>query len=66
MLAYNNRGGMYSVLKMHEEAIVDYTKAIELDPKYVFNYNDRGEAYKALGKTKEANADFAKAKALEK
>ena len=64
MLAYNNRGGMYSVLKKQEEAIADYTKAIELDPKYVFNYNDRGEAYKALGKTKEADADFAKAKKL--
>jgi Flp pilus assembly protein TadD len=47
-------------------AIINYTKAIELDPKNANAYRNRGIAYKALGKTKEADADFAKAKALQK
>ena len=47
-------------------AIINFTKAIELDPKFAFAYNNRGVVYIALGKTKEANADFAKVKELEK
>jgi Tfp pilus assembly protein PilF len=43
-------------------AIINFTKAIEIDPKYANAYYNRGGVYKALGKTKEANADFAKIK----
>jgi len=44
-----------------EEAIADYTKAIELDPEYVWAYNNRGFAKKNLGQYQEAIADFTKA-----
>jgi tetratricopeptide (TPR) repeat protein len=57
---------VYSSLQKYPEAILDYTKAIELDPMYALAHNNRGNAYKAFGKTKEAEADFAKAKELEK
>ena len=65
MFAYNNRGFAYYGLKKYSEAIADYTKTIELDPKYAKAYNNRGNAYKAIGKIKDAEADFAKAKSLE-
>jgi tetratricopeptide (TPR) repeat protein len=63
---YYVRGEAYLELKKYPEAVADFTKAIELDPKNVIAYDNRGKAYKALGKTKEAEEDFAKAKALEK
>ena len=37
------------------------TKAIELDPKYVFAYNNRGNAYEKKGEHDLAIADFDKA-----
>ena len=52
--------------KDFDSAIINFTKAIELDPKNAFAYFNRGVVFKALGKTKEANADFAKVKELEK
>ena len=56
--AYNNRGVAKRTLKQYKEAITDYDKAIELDPKYVKAYNNRGFAYRELGKKEEADADF--------
>ena len=57
-------GNAYSDFKKVSEAIADYTKAIELDPKDAINYSARGRAYKALGKNEEAEADFAQSKKL--
>ncbi len=59
--AYYFRGNAYSDLKKYEEALADYTEAIELDPKYVNAYDFRGNAYKAVGKNEEAIADYTKA-----
>ena len=44
-----------------EEAKAYYTKAIELNPKYILAYNNRGNARKELGQHKEAIKDFDKA-----
>ena len=44
-----------------EEAIVEFTKVIEADPKNPRNYNNRGTAYRSAGKFPEALADFSKA-----
>ena len=52
--------------KDFDSAIINFTKAIKLDPADAAAYFNRGNAYEALGKTKKANADFAKAKALQK
>ena len=64
--AYYFRGNAYKAVGKNEEAIADYTKAIELDPKDAINYSARGRAYKAVGKNEEAEADSAMAKALGK
>ena len=56
--AYNNRGIAKHHLKQYKEAIADYDKAIELNPKEAQAYNNRRLAYLELGKKKEADADF--------
>ena len=47
------------------QAIADYTKAIELNPKDATHYNNRGIAHRKLGNAAQAEADFAKARELE-
>ena len=47
--------------KDFNSAIINYTKAIELDPKYVFAYKGRGFANIELKKHVEAIADYTKA-----
>ena len=37
-ISYNNKGE-------YDLAIRDYTKAIELDPKFAYAYNNRGNSY---------------------
>ena len=44
-IAYNNRGGAYYLKGEYDSAIVDFTKAIELNPNYAIAYNNRGVAY---------------------
>jgi len=41
---------IYYKLKRYEEALTDYTRAIELDPEEAWFYNDRANAYIALEK----------------
>ena len=47
--------------KDFDSAIINFTKAIELDPKYAAAYNGRGGAYGSLKKYPEAIADCTKA-----
>jgi TonB family protein len=62
---YARRGDFYYELNKPEEAIKDYTKAIELKPDYHYHYSDRASAYEKLGKTDLAEADKLKASELE-
>jgi lipoprotein NlpI len=48
-----------------DEAIADYSHAIQLDPKYVTAYNNRGLAYQAEGNVENAFADYARSMALD-
>ena len=61
---YNNRGIAYFDLQNYEQAISDYNRAIEINPKYAEAYYNRGLLYQILDETEKANADFAKAKQL--
>src|SRR3954464_2389397 len=47
--------------KQYDAAILEFTKAIEENPKDVRNYTNRGTAYRASGKIPEAINDFSKA-----
>jgi len=55
---YSNRAMAYIKMESYGLAIIDATKAIELDPKYVKGYYRRGSALFALGKNKQARKDF--------
>jgi lipoprotein NlpI len=58
---YYDRGNGYRDLKQWEEAIADYSKAIEIDPKYTHAYNNRAFAYAAINDADHAAADASKA-----
>ncbi|KAF3326813.1 serine/threonine-protein phosphatase 5 [Carex littledalei] len=53
-----NRAFAHTKLEEYGSAIIDATKAIELDPRYSKGYYRRGAAYLAMGKFKEALKDF--------
>ena len=59
--AYNNRGLAYRSLGKSAEAIANFSKAIEIDPRYGEAYNNRGSAYASLGNYVQAIADFSRA-----
>jgi tetratricopeptide (TPR) repeat protein len=59
--AYHNRGNAYVKSGLLDEAIKDFTKAIQLNPKYAGNYHNRGNAYVKSGLLDEAIKDFTKA-----
>ena len=67
-LAYNSRGCVYfaeyeldNSADNLENAIADFSKAIELIPKYAEAYNRRGGAYLSKSNSEDAIADFNKA-----
>jgi tetratricopeptide (TPR) repeat protein len=58
--AYNNRGLAYHDLKLYQQAIKDYSRAIELDSVDVAAYNNRGNSYYELTEYQLALTDFNK------
>jgi tetratricopeptide (TPR) repeat protein/S1-C subfamily serine protease len=59
--AYSNRGNAKLALGNKQEAIIDYDRAISLNPKYAVAYNNRGNAKYALGNKQEAVIDLDRA-----
>jgi tetratricopeptide (TPR) repeat protein len=60
-IAYYNRGVAKSNLGRNEAAILDYNKAIELNPNHANAYYNRGLAKSALGDKTGAKKDYEKA-----
>jgi tetratricopeptide (TPR) repeat protein len=60
--SYFNRALTYGKKGQHDQAIADYTKAIEINPGHAMAYYNRGRAY-AIGKGQydQAIADYTKA-----
>src|SRR3954471_17328900 len=58
--AHGNKGNELAQAAKYDEAIVEFTKAIELSPGDSRLYNDRGRVYRAMAKFTEAMADFDK------
>jgi len=56
--SYNNRGNAYSDRHQYDRAIVDYDRAIQLNPKNADTYNNRGTAYSQCKEYAKAIADY--------
>jgi tetratricopeptide (TPR) repeat protein len=59
--AYLCRGFTYSELGRYQEALADYSKAIELDPKSAEAWYNRGNIYGRMRQRDRAIADYSKA-----
>jgi len=57
---YFNRGFEYAKKGKLDQAIADYTKALELNPKFDWAYYNRGNAYEKKGRHARAIADYTK------
>lgn len=55
---YFERGAAHVALADYENAVPDFSKAIELDAKNLPAINDRGTTFRRLGKFEQARADF--------
>ncbi len=59
--AYFNRGLAYASNGQYEEAITDYTRALEINPRYALAFYHRGVAYDNKGQHEQAIADYTRA-----
>ena len=61
--AYNYRGRAYTAMGKHDEAISDYTQAIELNPNSAESYYNRGFSYvrKIMSDKNSVKQDYEKA-----
>jgi serine/threonine-protein kinase len=58
---YNDRGIAHGEKGKYDQAISDFNKAIEINPRYGKAYNNRGIVYRLKGRYDQAIADFNKA-----
>ena len=56
--AYALRANAKMFMSKYQEAIIDYSKAIELEPRDVYLYFFKGLSYEALGLYEDALRDF--------
>jgi tetratricopeptide (TPR) repeat protein len=56
--AYYDRGVTLDEMNRTNEALSDYSAALNLDPAYAAALNNRGNAYRRLGKLDKAKADY--------
>ena len=59
--AYILRGNSYANTREDDQAIADYTRAIDLDPKAAYPYIQRGNSYHNKGEADQAIADYTRA-----
>ncbi len=59
--AYNNRGAAYNKLQQYDKAIIDFNRALEINPQDASSYNNRGFSFLQSDQNEEALNDFNKA-----
>ncbi|MBV9013571.1 MAG: tetratricopeptide repeat protein [Pseudonocardiales bacterium] len=60
-IAYRERGRIYRELGRYDEALADFTQAIDLDPKYSWAIASRGVTYLQMDRYEEALTDLTQA-----
>ena len=60
-IAYLYRGASYAALKHYQDAILDYTRVVEIDAQSPDAYNARAYVYFAQGNVEQAVTDVTKA-----
>ncbi len=55
---YVQRGNAYQAQENYDQAIADYTKAIDISPEFAKAYDNRGVAYAKIGQLSSAISDF--------
>lgn len=58
LVLHANRGQLLAMAGRTEEALADYTRAVEADPGYPDYYLERGNLLHRLGRSEEALADY--------
>ena len=58
---YNNRGNLCMSTGQLEKAVINYNRAVGLNPDFAEAYNNRGIAHRSLGKFNEAVSDYDRA-----
>lgn len=61
---FHNRGAMLARVKLYDQAIQDYDRAIRINPDYAYFYNDRAAAWLESGRPVQALADYDRAIAM--
>jgi tetratricopeptide (TPR) repeat protein len=46
---FSRRGNLYMLMKQYDDALADFNKAVELDPKSAWIFAHRGSTYKRMG-----------------
>jgi tetratricopeptide (TPR) repeat protein len=64
--AYFGRGLVYNLTRQFDKAIIDFNKAIQMNPIDFYAYFQRGNAEKALNKLDDAKADYTTALRFQK
>jgi tetratricopeptide (TPR) repeat protein len=64
-VALEERGESHRSAKRHEEAIADFTRAVELDPSNARAFGNRGATYGRMERYEEGIADFTRAVELD-
>jgi tetratricopeptide (TPR) repeat protein len=60
-LVYHNRAVVYEKKGQYDQAISDYTKALEIDPNLADAYHNRGVVYGRENQPDQAISDFTEA-----
>ena len=61
---HRDRGNVSYIRKKYDDAIKDYTKSIEMEPKYIVPWQMRGKSWEAKKEYAKALADYEKAAEL--
>jgi len=58
---FHNRGSAHNSKGEYDRAILEFNKAIEINPQFIMAYNNRGNAYQDKGEFDQAILDYTKA-----